>query len=67
MRRESERFGRAQADFSFSVLVSGDEVFGADVLVLAQSCKSLSEISLRRCSLDETVMHCLEQRGIKVS
>lgn len=48
------------------VTMSGPEALGADVLVLAQCCKSIQTLILRRCKVDQSVARCLEQRGIAV-
>jgi hypothetical protein len=48
------------------VTLSGSEVQGADLLVLAQSCKNLRTLSIKRSGLDQTVVQSLKNRGIMI-
>jgi len=48
------------------VTLSGSQVQGADLLVVAQSCKNLSTLSIKRCALDQSVLESLQNRGIVI-
>lgn len=46
--------------------LSGGQVQGADLLVVAQTCRSLRTLSIKRCQLDQSVVQSLQNRGILV-
>eukprot|EP00961_Rhodomonas_salina_P054570 733054-Rhodomonas_salina.4 len=43
------------------------QVLGADIMVLAQQCPRLAQISLRQSAIDPSVVDCLARKGVSVS